>query len=93
MKYSFVNKVKTIQKIRYILLLLVALSLTFCGDDPQIWKVKSQEQLAGDYIANNPDNYSEFEKLMDVTGMKSLLNVRGPFTVFLPNNDAMFAYY
>ena len=93
MKYSIVIKAKTIQIIKYILLLFIVLSFTFCGDDPQIWKVKSQEQLAGDYIANNPDNYSEFEKLMNVTGMKSLLNVRGPFTVFLPNNEAMFAYY
>jgi hypothetical protein len=91
MEYSFITKV--IYKIRYLLLLVVVFGFTFCGDDPQIWKVKSQEQLAGDYIANNPDDYSEFEKLMDGTGMKSLLNVRGPFTVFLPNNDAMFAYY
>ena len=80
-------------KLRYLLLITLAFIFTFCAEDPQVWKAKSQEQLAGDYIANNPKDYSEFEKLMDETGMKSLLNVRGPFTVFLPTNDAMLQYY
>ncbi|MCK4746892.1 MAG: fasciclin domain-containing protein, partial [Bacteroidales bacterium] len=65
----------------------------FCAEEPQLWKVESQEQVIGDYIASNPDQFSEFEKLIEVTGKRALLNVRGPYTVFLPTNEAMLAYY
>jgi uncharacterized surface protein with fasciclin (FAS1) repeats len=66
--------------------------LSFCTQEPQIWKVKSSDQVAGDYISSNPD-YSEFAKLVEVTGYGPLLGIRGPYTVLLPNNEAMFAYY
>lgn len=66
---------------------------THCAEEPQYWETNSREQLAGDYINSNPDLYSEFGKLMRETGLESVLNVRGPFTVFLPNDDAMFEYY
>jgi uncharacterized surface protein with fasciclin (FAS1) repeats len=73
--------------------LITSTVLYFCKEEPQVWTKKSEELLAGDYIASIPDQFSEFEKLMEATGMKAILNVRGPYTVFVPNNDAMFAYY
>ena len=79
--------------IRSVLLLLSSFVFSFCSEEPQTWKIKSQELLAGEYISSNPDQFSEFAKLMEDTGMESLLNVRGPFTVFVPDNEAMFAYY
>ena len=66
--------------------------LTFCTTQPQLWKVKSTDLVAGDYIANNSD-FSEFAKLVELTGYGPLLKIRGPYTIMLPNNDAMFAYY
>ena len=91
MKHYFINLFQT--GLKYLPLLFISLIFTFCSEDAQLWKAKSQEQLAGDYINSNTDQYSEFGKLMRMTGMESVLNVRGPFTVFLPNDDAMFAYY
>lgn len=76
-----------------ILLLFICFTFSHCAQEPQVWGLKSQEQVAGDYIANNPEQYSEFAKLIDLTGLSALLNVRGPFTVMLPTNDAMLAYY
>lgn len=66
--------------------------LSFCTQEPQIWKLKSSDQVAGDFISNNPE-YSEFAKLVELSGYGPLLRIRGPYTVMLPNNDAMFAFY
>ena len=77
----------------FVFALFAGILFTFCTQEPQLWKVKSQEQVAGDYIATHPDQFSEFGKLVDLTGLSSLLNIRGPFTVMLPTNDAMFEYY
>jgi len=93
MNYSFINKTKIGTALNIVILLFTGSIFTFCTNDAQIWEPKSVQQLVGDYITNNPDQFSEFNKLMEQSGMKSLLNVRGPFTVFAPNNDAMFEYY
>jgi uncharacterized surface protein with fasciclin (FAS1) repeats len=93
MGHNFINITSINVKFRFVFLAISGLILCFCKEESPGWEKKSQELLAADYIAANPDQFSEFEKLIVATGMKSLLNVRGPFTVFLPNNDAMFAYY
>ena len=63
-----------------------------CQTEPQLWAVKSSDQVASDYIKSHPE-YSEFAKLVAITGLEPLLGIRGPYTIMLPNNDAMFAYY
>jgi len=68
----------------FVLLISIAVLFNSCKDEPQIWKVDSEDQVIGDYITSNPDEYSEFEKLVDLAGMNSLLKIRGPYTVFLP---------
>ncbi|MDA3880998.1 MAG: fasciclin domain-containing protein [Prolixibacteraceae bacterium] len=47
----------------------------------------------GQYIDDKPEEYSEFSKMLDTTGVKSLLNAYGKYTCFLPNNKAVFDYY
>ncbi len=78
---------------RIVLLVLTIMVFNACKEEPQLWRVDSQQQVIGDYIATHPDQFSEFGKLVDATGMKSLLNTRGPFTLFLPNDEAMYEYY
>jgi uncharacterized surface protein with fasciclin (FAS1) repeats len=80
-------------KFKLVFLFMAGMGFNSCYEEPQVWKVESEQQVIGDFIASNPDKYSEFEKLVEVTGMRALLSVRGPFTVFLPNNEAMHAYY
>ena len=70
----------------------IALSLTFCTDKPVLWNVDSTNQVASEYI-NNHAEFSEFAKLIKMNGLEPLLGIRGPYTVMLPNNDAMFAFY
>lgn len=67
--------------------------LQSCKEDPQYWVVDSVDQVIGDYIASNPDKYSEFEKLIEITGYTPLLKIRGPYTFFVADNEAMEAYY
>jgi len=74
------------------ILLLIAI-LFGCSQEPVMWKIKSEQQVISDYIASNPDQFSEFGKLLENAGLTSLMSVRGPYTLFLPNNDAMNAYY
>jgi len=63
-----------------------------CTETPDYWKKESVDQVAIDYINSTPE-FSEFAKLVQLTGMGPLLGIRGPYTIMLPNNDAMFAYY
>ncbi|HLN72925.1 MAG: fasciclin domain-containing protein [Methylococcaceae bacterium] len=84
-------------KIRLFLLKLglfsiIAWGCTFCAPEPVIWKVDSAKQVASDYISTHPE-FSEFAKLVKMNKLEALLGIRGPFTIMLPNNDAMFAYY
>ena len=81
-----------ITNFKFILLLIIVISFTFCTEKPQFWKIDSTDQVASDYIKSNPE-FSEFAKLVKMTGLEPLLGIRGPYTVMLPNNDAMFAYY
>jgi uncharacterized surface protein with fasciclin (FAS1) repeats len=71
---------------------LISLLVNSCQEEPKFWDVKSTEQVASDYIESHPE-FSEFAKLVEVTGLHSLLGIRGPYTIMLPSNDAMFAYY
>jgi uncharacterized surface protein with fasciclin (FAS1) repeats len=80
-------------KYRIVFLLMASIIFNSCADEPQIWKVESQEQVIGDFIATHPEQFSEFGKLVENTGIGALLNVRGPFTVFLPTDEAMLEYY
>ena len=76
-----------------LFLVLISLLLSYCADEPLYWKLRPDEQNVGDYIANNPDQFSEFAKLMELTSLKAVLNVRGPYTVMVPTNEAMIEYY
>jgi uncharacterized surface protein with fasciclin (FAS1) repeats len=75
------------------LLVLVVMTFNFCAEEPEYWTEKSANLVITDFINSKPELYSEFAKLIEQTGISSQLKVRGPYTVFLPNNDAMFAYY
>ena len=72
---------------------MLFLFLFSCTQDPVLWNKRSEQQVIADFVASNPDKYSEFNKLLESVNLTSLLAVRGPFTLFLPNNDAMQAYY
>lgn len=73
-------------------LLLVVFILYSCDPVVHDWKPDTEELVISE-IVETGDEYSEFYGLLESTGISGLLAVRGPFTLFLPNNDAMNAYY
>ena len=79
-------------KFRFILLAIIAATFTFCTEPPKLWEVDSVDQVASDYINTN-EEFSEFAKLVQKTGLEPLLGIRGPYTIMLPNNDAMRVFY
>jgi uncharacterized surface protein with fasciclin (FAS1) repeats len=74
------------------LLFLIVLVFISCQEEPKLWELKSTELVASDYIKSKPE-YSEFAKLIEMTGLNPLLGIKGPYTVIIPDNDAMMAYY
>lgn len=77
---------------RASLLFVFSLLLFSCKEDPVYWEVQSTEQVISEYVASH-EQYSDFHEMLVATGNNSLLSVRGPFTLFLPSNTQMEAYY
>ncbi len=50
-------------------------------------------ETAGSYIVKHPEQFSEFAQLLDTTGVMGLLKSYGNYTVFVPDNEAMFSFY
>jgi len=74
------------------LMSMLILVLSHCTEEPKLWDKKTTEQVASDYINSNPD-ISEFAKLIEMTGMEPLFGIRGPYTIMIPDNEAMSAWY
>ncbi|WP_243349165.1 fasciclin domain-containing protein [Parabacteroides sp. FAFU027] len=51
------------------------------------------DKNVGEYLRNNPAQYSEFTRLLDTTGVIGLLDAYGTYSCFAPNNKAMAAFY
>ncbi len=51
------------------------------------------DQLIVDYLDENADQFSEFTRLMEKAEVYSLMKTYGKYTLFLPTNEAMEAYY
>jgi len=85
---------KTCYNFKFVILFmfLTSLLVNSCQEEPKMWKVKSTEQVASNYIESHPE-FSEFAKLVEVTGLNPVLGIRGPYTIMLPNDSAMFSYY
>jgi uncharacterized surface protein with fasciclin (FAS1) repeats len=49
--------------------------------------------LIGQYLEQNPDQYSTFVKVLEKTGSLSFLEAYGTYTCFVPNNEAWDAYF
>ncbi len=77
------------KKLVFVISVLILFS---CNEDPVLWKVESTEQVISEYVSSR-EEFSEFAKVLERTDLNSLLSVRGPFTLFLPSNPVMEAYY
>ncbi len=44
------------------------------------------------YLSSNPDQFSEFVKILDKTGYSDFLKAYGAYTCFAPDNNAVLSY-
>jgi uncharacterized surface protein with fasciclin (FAS1) repeats len=96
MKNAAINKTRLRRIALSILILLFANTFYMCEEEqPVLRKSKSEQQVITQYILDerNADLYSEFGEALKASGLSNLLAVRGPFTLFLPTNEAMYEYY
>lgn len=80
---------------RSLVLLISLYVINACKSEPIIWEPKSDQMVISKIISSGEDslNFTEFNTLLENTLLDGFLAIRGPYTLFLPNNDAMKAYY
>ena len=60
-------------------------------DYPENYVTSTEEQI-GEFLENNPDQFSEFCRILDTTAVMGLLKAYGQYTCFIPTNDAIKEY-
>lgn len=89
MKRKIFNSIKGKGMLSLLFLYLIAA----CTPEPIIWDPRADQLVIAQYIANDSTKFSEFNKLLLNTQLNSFLSIRGPYTLFLPNDSAMKVYY
>lgn len=90
MNYKNINR----SRIALIFLTLVSFLLVRCEKDPEIWKPDQDELQIMEYIESDTLNrFNEFIEIAQKVGVDAILSTRGPFTLFLADDDAFKAYY
>ncbi len=74
------------------IILLIAIYLFGCNEDPVLWRKSSAQMVITEYISSN-EQFSEFGNLIEAADLTGLLSVRGPFTLLLPSNEVMDEFY
>lgn len=68
--------------------------LTFlwgCKKEAVVYETSSQVNITG-YLDKHPEQFSEFRKILEITGTASFLQAYGSYTMFLPTNDGVKEY-
>ncbi len=61
---------------------------------PDLHHLDSEQQTIMEFISDerNKDRYSHFSEIAELAGLRNILSVRGPYTLFLPENSAVQEY-
>jgi uncharacterized surface protein with fasciclin (FAS1) repeats len=78
--------------LKSITIVLMVLLLSECTETVHVLPKSTGDLVISEYL-NATNEFSEFNALLVSTGLDNLLGIRGPYTLFLPNNAAMLAYY
>src|SRR4051794_39997192 len=72
--------------------LLMGIVLLFsCKREHLTMTTTSDVNITG-YFQDHPDQFSEFQKILEKSGTASFLGAYGKYTVFAPTNDAIKTY-
>ncbi len=70
---------------------LLLVYLWGCKKDAIIYNTTDEVNITG-YLDKYPEQFSEFRKILDITGNAGFLGAYGIYTAFIPTNDAVKAY-
>lgn len=76
--------------IHYIVTLLCVFIINCC-QEPEFIRTTSEDTLIGEYLESQ-EEFSEFVKILELTGNMSFLKAYGSYTCFVPDNDAFKTY-
>lgn len=93
-KYSEVSGcMRTFTLIRLVMLIGIMQAFFACNSDDIGGNLyTATDQTMSQYLEAHSE-FSDFSKVLDYTGLKSLLNSYGAFTCFAPDSAAMHSYY
>jgi uncharacterized surface protein with fasciclin (FAS1) repeats len=73
------------------IIILLVVCLWGCRKQALVLTTDTSVNITG-YLDSDPDQFSEFRKILGITGNAGFLNAYGTYTLFLPNNDAVNEY-
>jgi len=86
------KRISTISRLIGIMISLILLiGIWGCKREALVYNTTSDTNITS-YLEKYPESFSEFKKVLDLTGNASYLNAYGAYTLFAPNNDAIKAY-
>ncbi|ADY54233.1 beta-Ig-H3/fasciclin [Pseudopedobacter saltans DSM 12145] len=74
-----------------LLIIVMIISILGCEKQSLVYTTDNSVNITG-YLDSDPGNFSEFRKILELTGTAGYLNAWGAYTLFLPNNSAVEAY-
>ncbi|MCX6239743.1 MAG: fasciclin domain-containing protein [Bacteroidia bacterium] len=86
------KRISTINRLIGIMISFVLLiGIWECKQEALVYTTTSDTNITA-YLDKYPESFSEFRKILDLTGTASYLNAYGAYTLFAPTNDAIKAY-
>jgi uncharacterized surface protein with fasciclin (FAS1) repeats len=73
------------------IIILLVVCLWACKKQSLVLTTDTSLNITG-YLDSNPDEFSQFRKILGITGNAGFLNAYGAYTLFLPNNEAVKEY-
>ncbi|WP_207426999.1 fasciclin domain-containing protein [Pedobacter sp. SYSU D00535] len=73
------------------LVVLLLVLLGGCKEEPIVYNTTEDVNITG-YFEKYPEEFSEFKKILDITGTSGFLQAYGSYTIFAPNNAGVEAF-
>jgi uncharacterized surface protein with fasciclin (FAS1) repeats len=70
---------------------LLLLTIVGCKKEPIVSQVSTQVNITS-YLDANPEQFSEFRKILEIADADGFLQAYGNYTLFLPTNDGVKKY-
>jgi uncharacterized surface protein with fasciclin (FAS1) repeats len=77
--------------VAFTVMCLAAIVMQGCKREPLVIETSSQVNITS-YFEKYPEQFSEWSKILDLTGNAGFLQAYGTYTMFAPTNDGVAAY-